>query len=395
MSFVPTVGRRLRIAVLSRSFDVTGGGAERYSIAVVEQLAQKHEVHVFAQTIKHHLPAVHYHRLWTPLAKPRWINQLWFAARSWWATRRGFDVVDSHENTWHGQVQTVHVLPIKFTLLQGRSGWSRGLRWLKIATSLRLLAYLWLEKRRFAYSTSRRIVVTSPSLGTLMRETYPAVIPLLRVIPPGVSEVPGPPKPMERAEARARLGLPAEGFGVLFVANDFRRKGFPTMIEALSQLPGTMYLIVVGPAEQASVYRKQLASKGLEKRVFFVGTQRDMHDVYVAADCLAHPTLEDTFAMVVLEAMSHGLPVVVSSVTYCGIAGLLQDRLQALLLEDPRNPGTLAHAIKDFAESPTLVESLTQAGVAFAKQHLWSEVGVQHEKVFHELLNPVPILHRK
>jgi glycosyltransferase involved in cell wall biosynthesis len=395
MSFVPTVGRRLRIAVLSRSFDATGGGAERYSIAVVEQLAQKHEVHVFAQTIKHHLPAVHYHRLWTPLAKPRWINQLWFAARSGWATRRGFDVVDSHENTWHGQVQTVHVLPIKFTLLQGRSGWSRGLRWLKIATSLRLLAYMWLEKRRFAFGERRRIIVTSPSLGAIMGETYPAVIPLLRVIPPGVSEVPGPPKPMERAEARARLGLPAEGFGVLFVANDFRRKGFPTMIEALSQLPDTMYLIVVGPAEQAFVYRRQLASKGLEKRVFFVGTQRDMHDVYVAADCLAHPTLEDTFAMVVLEAMSHGLPVVVSSVSYCGISGLLQDRVQALLLEDPRNPGTLAHAINDFAESPTLVESLSQAGVAFAKKHLWSEVGVQHEKVFHELLNPVPILHRR
>jgi hypothetical protein len=82
-------------------------------------------------------------------------------------------------------------------------------------------------------------------------------------------------------------------------------------------------------------------------------------------------------------------------VSYCGISGLLQDRVQALLLEDPRNPGTLAHAINDFAESPTLVESLSQAGVAFAKKHLWSEVGVQHEKVFHELLNPVPILHRR
>ncbi len=395
MSHLPAGGGRLRIAVLSRSIDTTGGGAERYSIALVEQLAQRHEVHVFAQTIKHQLPGVHYHRLWTPLAKPRWINQLWFAACSWWATRRGFDLVDSHENTWHGQVQTVHVLPIKYTLLQGRSGWRKGLRWLKIAISLRLLAYLWLEKRRFAYSLRRRIVVTSPSLGTIMGETYPAVIPLLRVIPPGVSEVPGPPKSLERGEARARLGLPLEDFGVLFVANDFRRKGFLTLIEALSQLPNTMYLIVVGPAEQASVYRKQLASKGLEKRVHFVGTQRDMQDVYAAADCLAHPTLEDTFAMVVLEAMSHGLPVVVSSVSYCGISGLLQDRVQALLLEDPRNPVALAHAINDVAASPTLVETLTQAGVAFAKKHLWSEVGIQHEKVFHELLNPVPILHRK
>jgi UDP-glucose:(heptosyl)LPS alpha-1,3-glucosyltransferase len=39
--------KRLRIAVLNRVFAATGGGAERYSIAVVEQLAARHEIHVF------------------------------------------------------------------------------------------------------------------------------------------------------------------------------------------------------------------------------------------------------------------------------------------------------------------------------------------------------------
>ena len=32
--------RRLRVAVLNRVFVPTGGGAERYSMALVEQLAQ-------------------------------------------------------------------------------------------------------------------------------------------------------------------------------------------------------------------------------------------------------------------------------------------------------------------------------------------------------------------
>ena len=43
------VQSRLRIAVLNRVFEATGGGAERYSIALVEQLALRHEIHVFAQ----------------------------------------------------------------------------------------------------------------------------------------------------------------------------------------------------------------------------------------------------------------------------------------------------------------------------------------------------------
>ena len=104
--------KKLRIAVFNRTFSPTGGGAERYSIALVEQLAARHEMHVFAQEIDHHWPGVIYHRISAPLRKPRWMNQLWFATATWWATRRGFDVVHSHENTWHGDVQTVHVLQI-------------------------------------------------------------------------------------------------------------------------------------------------------------------------------------------------------------------------------------------------------------------------------------------
>ncbi|MDP3826882.1 MAG: glycosyltransferase, partial [Polaromonas sp.] len=130
--------RRLRIAVLNRVFDPAGGGAERYSIALVEQLAQRHEIHVFAQQIRHHAPGVTYHLVSMPLRKPRWLNQLWYATATWWATRRGFDVVHSHKNTWQGQVQTVHVLPVKYNLFHGRTGWRRVLAWAKVWSSPRL-----------------------------------------------------------------------------------------------------------------------------------------------------------------------------------------------------------------------------------------------------------------
>ena len=85
----------MKIAVLNRVFATTGGGAESYSIALVEQLAQRHEVHVFAQQIDHAWPGVTYHRISYPMAKPRWVNQLWYAFATWRATRHGFDVVHS------------------------------------------------------------------------------------------------------------------------------------------------------------------------------------------------------------------------------------------------------------------------------------------------------------
>ena len=122
MSDAESTTRRLRIAVLNRHFGYRFGGAERYAAAIVEELAARHEVHVFAQEIEHAFAGVTYHRISRPMAKPRWINQLWFALQTWWQTRQGFDVVHSHENTWHGQLQTVHVRPFKVGLFHGRQG---------------------------------------------------------------------------------------------------------------------------------------------------------------------------------------------------------------------------------------------------------------------------------
>jgi len=131
---------------------------------VVEQLAQQHEVHVFAQTISHHFPGVTYRQVPKPLERPRWINQLYFAWKTWRATRTGFDIVHSHENTWHGNVHTVHVLPVKHTLFAGKQGFALALRWLKVLSSPRLLAYLWLEERRFAFAYKKKVVCASITL---------------------------------------------------------------------------------------------------------------------------------------------------------------------------------------------------------------------------------------
>ncbi len=186
-----TSGRRLRIAVLNRQFSGTGGGAERYSISLVEQLAQRHEIHVFAQQIDHAWPGVTYHQVFQPFKRPRWLNQLWYACATWWATRRGFDVVHSHENTWHGNVQTVHVLPVKYNLFRDKAGMSLALRWLKVLTSPRLLVYLGLERGRMSLTKPRVIVVTSDGLTEQTAQAYPACRAAIRVITPGVAQVPG------------------------------------------------------------------------------------------------------------------------------------------------------------------------------------------------------------
>lgn len=384
---------KLRIAVFNRTFSPTGGGAERYSIALVEQLSARHEVHVFAQEIDHQWPGVSYHKVLAPLRKPRWVNQLWFATATWWATRRGFDVVHSHENTWHGEVQTVHVMPVKYSLFQGRHGFRRALRWLKVLTSPRLQAYLGLERARYAPRPGLQVVLTSESLRPIMEATYPACRAAISVVTPGINLPRLPVSSDRKREARSWLGLPAESPCLLFVGNDYRKKGLQALLQAMTQLPGEVVLAVVGNPTHIAEFRALADTLELGARVFFLGALKDVSPSYEAADILVHPTLEDTFAMVVLEAMAHGLPVVVSGPRYCGIAGLLEQGTNAQLLDNPRDAVELTRVLGDLLGRAALREALSARAVAFAAHYQWREIALQQEALYYSAMAakaPVP-----
>jgi glycosyltransferase involved in cell wall biosynthesis len=378
----PTVPKKLRIAVFNRTFSPTGGGAERYSIALVEQLSARHDMHVFAQEIDHQWPGVTYHKVSAPLRKPRWMNQLWFATATWWATRSGFDVVHSHENTWHGEVQTVHVMPVKYSLFHGRAGWRRALRWIKVVTSPRLLAYLGLERARYAARPGRQVVVTSESLRPIMAGSYPGSRAVTSVVTPGITMPELPEGRGRKREARAQLGLPAEGTCLLFVGNDYRKKGLQALLQAMAQLPDDTVLAVVGNPAHIAEFRAVAERLTLGARVCFLGALKDVSPAYEAADILVHPTFEDTFAMVVLEAMAHGLPVVVSGPKYCGISGLLRQGVNALMLDDPRDAAALAQVLGDLLGQAALRETLSQGAVAFAAHYQWREIALQQETLY-------------
>jgi UDP-glucose:(heptosyl)LPS alpha-1,3-glucosyltransferase len=382
----PPAPPRLRIAVLNRHFSPTGGGAERYSIALVELLAHRHEIHVFAQHIQHSCPGVTYHQISQHVVRPRWLNQLWYAGATWWATRRDFDIVHSHESTWHGNVQTMHVLPVKYNLFHGRQGMAYVLRWLKLLTSPRLMVYLTLERLRLSTRQPRAIVVTSESLMAKMTQVYPASRQAIKVVTPGVDQILGAANDAQKQVARLRLNLPSSGQCVLFIGNDYRKKGLTTLLAAMAQLPLNCYLVVVGSAKQIPQFKAQADTAGLASRVFFLGAQRHMDVVYAAADFLVHPTLEDTFAMVVLEAMAHGLPVIVSGRKYCGISSLLSHEVNALILDDPKKVPEVAKSIALLLDDSALRERLINSGLAFANEHSWAAVGDDYDGIYRLVL---------
>ena len=323
--------------------------------SLAEQLAQRHQVHVFCQESDQPLPQLTYHQVWRPFKRPRWLNQMVYAWATWWMTRKGFDVVHSHEHVFHGQLQILHVQPVAQGIWGARTGWRHGLRTLAVLTSPRRLTYLWLERARMKAQPGRHLVFASQDLLQQFLRYYPDIAPGSAVIEPGVA-LPG--RMSDVAQIREQLGWRSDQTVWLFVANDYQRKGLDALLEALCALPASHQLVVVGQTRQLATYQALVQQRGLQGRVQFWGPRHDIPVLMAAANGLVHPTLEDSFGMVVLEAMAQGLPVVVSAAPFCGLSSHLSHLHDAWLLPNPKDASALAHAMLTLSQDARLRQQL-------------------------------------
>jgi UDP-glucose:(heptosyl)LPS alpha-1,3-glucosyltransferase len=122
-------------------------------------------------------------------------------------------------------------------------------------------------------------------------------------------------------------------------------------------------------------------------RVHVWPAQRDVAPFYAAADLCVFPTTGDAFGMVPLEAMSYGLPVILSGKRYCGFAEFIQDGEDALVLDDPDNAADIAAAIDRLLSDPTLYTQLAKAGLALAGHMSWPQAAARYAALYHEVVN--------
>lgn len=348
-------------------------------MALVEQLAAHHEIHVFAQEISHQWPHVRYHQVSLPFTRPRWLNQLWYACITWMKTRKGFDIVHSHENVWHGNVQTMHVKTVSRSRFGDRKGLPLVWRLITTAFSARLITYLLFERARMSVGDSRAVVAVSDSLRKELVEEYPGSRKMLYVISPGVNL---PSQHVNKLDARRALGIAQDGTVLLFVAKDYARKGLNALLRALRDMPLDVRLIVIGNTNQIFRFRTEAVTLEIDSRVHFLGALEHVDLAYQAADILVHPTLEDSFGMVVLEAMAYRLPVIVSDRKYCGASALLTDRVHALLLADPQKVCMLKESVLCILNSIELSNRLRENGFCLAQKYSWQATAMAYDEIY-------------
>ncbi|WP_063588264.1 glycosyltransferase family 4 protein [Achromobacter ruhlandii] len=369
--------RRLRIALLVDRFGNRFGGAEAYGVELMRVLGQRHDVSVVARDFDSDLPFP-FLPVRFPGWLPSWMRVLYFAWKADRLTRGRYDIVHSHMNGWAGEIQVMHVTPVRYNRLTRVKPLKRALAWL----SPRLATYLLLEKSRVRRAAARRVVAVSGLIMDQLHRSYGPRLPV-EIIAPGV-KLPAPESAAARAATRAQVGWDADTIGCLLVARNPLRKGLPALLDALALLPPRYRLLVVG-ADQATRDRVRAAG-AVASRVSLVDPTPEVARYFAAADIYAHPTLNDSYAMAPLEAMSHGLPVVVSSPAYCGFAQYLSAGKDALILQDPRDGAQLAQALQRLGDEPELRAALSERGLAIARDQSWEAVAARYEALYQDVL---------
>ncbi len=291
----------MKIAVIRQECSFRKGGAERYAANLCRELAETgHEVWVIAETCD---PEVH------PALKhvPVKVNHATSASRS-----RSF-----HENSQralkHLDVDAVLALSRSFPADAFRVSDPLHRYWMKVRypdplrrwienLNPRHRTILRLENSIFDPANTRMILTNSHLSKTLIREYYDYPQEGIHVVYNGVNlEHFRPPETKTDRETTC----------LLFVGQDFKRKGLSAVIDALAMLPGCT-LRVAGRDDPAP-FRAQAERLGVAGRVEFMGATGGIRKIYQDADLLVFPTLYDPFANVCLEALACGLPVLTTT----------------------------------------------------------------------------------
>jgi len=199
-----------------------------------------------------------------------------------------------------------------------------------------------LENRQFHSARTRKIIAVSAEVKRDIMANYAVPCERISVLYNGVDESRfHPRRRLERGQAvRARWKIPSQAQLVLFVGSGFHRKGLDGLISLwqMAEL-ADVYLLVVGGDARLGRYRRW-AEALAPGRVIFADRQSGIEDYYGAADVVALPSLQEAFGNVVLEALSSGLPVLVSR--RAGAAELLRGQLVAGIVERPGDGAELA-----------------------------------------------------
>lgn len=337
----------MKIALVIKHYGLLQGGAERYAVDLSRALVEAGcEVHVLANRYEPDGPAtVRFHQV-KMIHKPSWLRVLSFAGN----TRKiiaeeQFDIVYALTQIYPQDLYLTgggvyrHWLRVRYP--------SPGLRWLACLARPIHLANVYLESRLYAAGNNRMVIANSRLCKNHVQSYWQVPEERIALIYHGVDHAIFNPQNAGagRWATRRSLGIADETPLLLFVSNNWKRKGLTTILRSLGDLEHfhpSFALMVIGRGNPKA-YRGLIEKYDLEQRVHFIGHTDEILNYYGAADLVVLPTLYDSFGNVCIEAMACGTAVITSRSS--GVAELIRPGVNGFVLEDPQDAGELSNLL--------------------------------------------------
>ena len=128
----------------------------------------------------------------------------------------------------------------------------------------------------------------------------------------GVSRLRG-----RRDQLRNELGIPEGMVVFLCVGQLIEKKGYHLLLESIKRVQGPYQVIILGNGPLDAQWKARTQSLGIDEHVVWGGFQseQEMLRYYAASDFFLHTAIYDPSPLVTIEAISAGLPVLVSRQT--------------------------------------------------------------------------------
>lgn len=388
---MPTPVRRPRLVVLSPFLDKRHG-TERCVAEQIERLADAYDIHLYSSRVEDvDLSRITWHRV-SAFPGPHLFGYIWwlFANRfQRWRDAKFRDVAPDAiyspgVNCLDADVVSVHVL---FSKVREQLSTSRDrvTSWpLRLHRRIYYRLIEFLEARVYGRENIYLAAVSEKTAQDIRARFGPKKH--LSVIYHGVDCAKfNPQRRMDiRRAARNDLGVPEDSFTILFIGNDWRNRGLPCLLEAVSILQNRRLRVLVVGTDSTSSYKEMVERLGLTDRVQFLPPRNDVEFYYSAADAYAGPSLEDTFSLPPAEAMACGLPVITTRAT--GVSEIIHHGEDGLVLEDPTDAKTLSEWLARLVTDTVWRNQLGEAASKTAARHTWDQNGAALQQVIEQLI---------
>lgn len=182
----------------------------------------------------------------------------------------------------------------------------------------------------------------------------------------------------ETIDIRARHAIPQEAIVSLYVGRISKEKNIDNLLKgmdlAMAKAPN-LYALFVGKKTDQSLIQKENLQHG--DRMIFTGfvPEEELPSYYCASDFFTSPSLNESSCFTIFEAMSCALPVITSKYRH---DKEIQDKYNAVLVGDLRNPRAIAHSILYLTKNKATREAIGKRGKKLIDSRSWSN----HVQIF-------------